>query len=309
MYNICYTNYRLCHCSYPGRDATFAHASYAATRPTYPARLYDIVLSYHTGPQNLAIDLGTGHGLVARAIASHFTRVLATDPSAGMLAQARMLSNVVPNIDFESAAAENLPSVAPGTADMVVSGQAAHWFNHALWWIEMHRVLRPGGMVAVWGYKDPVLVGFASATRVFVEYAYGSGEMMMGKYWSQPGRSIVQGNFQEIIPPAGRWEDVRRIEYEPNVKGRGKGEGELLMERQMKIKDMMDYIRTWSAAHKWQEAHPEHKTRAKGGKGDVVDEMFDKMRDAEDEWAKDENWMEKVVDLEWGTGIVMARRV
>ena len=291
------------------RDATFAHASYAAVRPTYPAKLYDILLSYHEGPRRLAIDLGTGHGLVARAVAPHFTRVLATDPSAGMLAQARALSTGFPNIEFESAAAENLASVASGAADMVVSGQAAHWFDHALWWVEMRRVVRPGGTVAIWAYKDPVIIGFPGATRVLAEYAYGSGDMMMGDYWSQPGRSIVEGKLQDIVPPKGEWRDVRRIEYEPSVEGKSKGEGELLMERPIKIREMMEYIRTWSAAHNWREAHPEHKKRAEGGKGDVIDETFDKMRDAEDEWTKDEDWMEKSLDLEWGTGLLIARKV
>ena len=278
-------------------------------RPTYPAKLYDTLLSYHAGPRHLAIDLGTGHGLVARALAPHFARVLATDPSAGMLAQARALSAGVPNIAFASAAAEDLASVAAGTADMVVAGQAAHWFAHARWWAEARRVLRPGGTVAVWGYKDPVLVGRAGAPRVLVDYANGGGDGMMGDYWSQPGRSIVQEKLRDIVPPEGEWDDVRRLEYEPSTEGKAKGEGELLMDRRMKIREMMEYIRTWSAAHKWQEAHQECTKRAEGGKGDVVDEMFNQMKDAEKEWKEDVNWLERDVDLEWGTGLLIARKI
>lgn len=67
--------------------------------------------------------------------------------------------------------------------------------------------------------------------------------------------------------------------------------------------------RTFSALHGWQEAHPERISRDKGGPGDLVDEMFDEMLEAEPEWKKEgDKWMEKVVEVEWGSYILMARR-
>lgn len=70
----------------------------------------------------------------------------------------------------------------------------------------------------------------------------------------------------------------------------------------------MEYIRTWSAVHAWREKYPEMKKRQEGGKGDIVDEMFDAMITAEPDWNRAERWQEKLVLIEWGSGIVLARK-
>ena len=289
------------------RSPSFAHGAYASYRPEYPLKLYETILAYHEGPRTLAVDLGTGHALVARALAPSFTRVLATDPSRGMLAQGRALSKSFVNIDFEAASAETLP-LPDGSADMIVAAQAAHWFDQPRWWPEMHRILRPGGTLAVWGYKDPVLIGYPHASRVLMDVAYGKGGEMLGDYWSQPGRSIVQDKLRPIIPPEGQWRDVRREEYEPDAEGPGRGDGTLLLERKLMVRDMMKYVRTWSSVHKWQEAHPGAKTKSDDGSGDVVDFMFEKMRAAEADWQHRLDWKDEEIDLEYGTGFLMARR-
>lgn len=67
------------------------------------------------------------------------------------------------------------------------------------------------------------------------------------------------------------------------------------------------FSRTFSALHGWQEAHPERTSRETGGPGDLVDEMFDEMR--ESEWKEEgDKWMEKIVEVEWGSYILMARK-
>ena len=225
-----------------------------------------------------------------------------------MLRQGRALSADVHNLTFEHAAAEDVASVPTGSVDMVVAGQAAHWFDYPRWWPEMRRILRPGGTLAVWGYTDPVLVGLPGASRVLAEYMYGAGEECLGDYCIYPGRRIVEGRYREIVPPAGEWEDVRRVEYEPSAAGTRQGRGELLLGSRKRVRDTMGCARTWSAVHKWQEAHPGAKKRSEGGQGDVVDCMFDSMRDAEVEWLRDPNWLDRVVDIELGTGLLMARR-
>jgi len=117
--------------------------------------LYDTVLAYHQGSQSLCIDLGCGHGIVARALSDLF-QVIGTDPSDGMIEQAKSstLKGVYPKLTFRKASAESLPFVEVGTVDLVVAGQAAHWFDYPKLWPEMKRVIRKGGTLAFWGYKD-----------------------------------------------------------------------------------------------------------------------------------------------------------
>jgi hypothetical protein len=55
--------------------------------------------------------------------------------------------------------------------------------------------------------------------------------------------------------------------------------------------------------------HEGLKSREDGGEGDIVDEMFDKMLEAEPEWrAMGERWRDLEVESEWGSVILLARR-
>jgi ubiquinone/menaquinone biosynthesis C-methylase UbiE len=38
------------------------------------------------------------------------------------------------------------------SVDLIVSAQAVHWFNHEGFYGETKRLLKPDGMLAVWGY-------------------------------------------------------------------------------------------------------------------------------------------------------------
>lgn len=68
--------------------------------------------------------------------------------------------------------------------------------------------------------------------------------------------------------------------------------------------------RTFSAFHGWQEAHPDRMSREEGGPGDLIDEAFDEMLEAEPEWKNEgDKWMEKEVEVEWGSYILMAQRI
>lgn len=100
---------------------------------------------------------------------------------------------------------------------------------------------------------------------------------------------------------------MQRIEYEPGTGGPKTAEGTMFLNRLMALGECMDFIRTRSAYGAWQDKF-QTKKRVNGGEGDIVDEMFDKMRSAEPDWRQDEAWMEKKVEIEWGSGLLLARR-
>ncbi|GIC84431.1 putative S-adenosylmethionine-dependent methyltransferase [Aspergillus udagawae] len=284
---------------------TFSHHLYAAFRPTYSKQLYSAVLAYHRGPSRTALDLGTGHGLVARELSPHFQRVLASDPSAGMIQEARQLSTDFPNITFHQERAEECPFAADGQVDLVTAAQSAHWFDYAKLWPEMRRIVRSGGTLAFWGYKDHVLVSYPRATSIINEYAYGQDPWLLGSYWQQPGRSIVQQKLRAVQPPVEDWEDVSRDEYEPGAEG-----GTRFMHARITLGSMEEYVRTWSSFHAWQRKWPDRMRRAPGNtdqRGDVIDEMMDKIREAEPSFQRDD-WKDVEVDVEWGSALILARR-
>jgi trans-aconitate 3-methyltransferase len=105
------------------------------------------------------------------------------------------------------------------------------------------------------------------------------------------------------------WDDIQRMEYEPGLKGPKSGEGICFMDKRMTLGQNMDYIRTWSAYHGWKERFPDRKPKSVGGTGDIVDDMFSEMLENEEEWKKEGNaWKDKIVDVEWGTGLLLARK-
>ncbi|PSK33990.1 Ubiquinone biosynthesis O-methyltransferase [Elsinoe australis] len=286
-------------------NKTFNTATYAAVRPSYPQKLYDIILKYHEGPRNTCLDLGCGHGIVARQFGNHFTKFLGTDPSEGMIKQARKLTTEAeyPNASFEVSYAHDDVPFASGSLDMVTAAEASHWFDYPKVFRRLNNKVRKGGTLAWWGYKDHVFVDLPKSTAIMDKYIYVQDKDRLGPYWPK-GREILADNMRAIKPPEADWEDIQRIEYEPGTEGRGSGQGELLIGKSMKVGECKAYFRTWSSYHGWQEAHPDMKARNTGGTGDLIDQMFDEMA-AEDEIMRDD---EKEIEVEWGSALILARK-
>lgn len=212
-----------------------------------------------------------------------------------------------PNVDFFRASAESLPFLEDGTVDMVVAGQAAHWFDQPNFFQEMDRIVKPGGTLAIWGYTDHIFRGYPKASELLHRSAYGASKDLLGPYWQQPGRSIVRNFLRDIKPPEGEWE-VDRREHDPTVEKPQFKPGKFVMTKRMTVGMSMEYVRTWSSYHSWQETHPDRKAKSAGGDGDVVDDLFEEIKEAEPEWKSQGDWREKEVDLEWGTALVLARK-
>src|SRR3990172_10496052 len=96
---------------------------YAQYRPHYPDEIYAYLASIAPG-HALAWDCGTGNGQAAVALAAHYTKVIASDPSREQIAHAAPHARV----RYVVASAEQPPSEAIG-ADLVTVAQALHWFD------------------------------------------------------------------------------------------------------------------------------------------------------------------------------------
>jgi len=94
------------------------------------------------------LDIATGTGFTAFALAAHGSWVAGLDLTAAMLAEARRLSPD-PRIVWIAGDAESLP-VADAVFDAVAVRRAPHHFPHLRQALaEMRRVVRPGGRIGI----------------------------------------------------------------------------------------------------------------------------------------------------------------
>ena len=120
---------------------------YAVSRPGYPDSLFR-ALAALAPATNCARDCGTGNGQAAVGLAAHFQKVFATDASEEQIAQAV----AHPRIEYRVAPADN-SSLSDGSVDMVSVATALHWFDLGRFYEEVRRVVRPRGLIAVYGYN------------------------------------------------------------------------------------------------------------------------------------------------------------
>lgn len=241
--------------------------AYAAHRPDYPPELFETVLAYAdkfgTGKRELAVDVATGSGQAAAALARRFARVVGTDVQRAQLAQAPP----VPNCEWREAPAERLP-LGDTSADIVTVAQALHWFDLPRFYAEAARVLKPAGTFASWGYAlnhfVPREEGPASPQDEDAERARRATEAFMrtyhwlGPYWDER-RALVEREHAGMEPGPPLFSHVVTL----------RGADCLPMRKTLTIDQVIGYVRSWSAYAKYQKATG----MAAGAEGDVAEAL------------------------------------
>jgi SAM-dependent methyltransferase len=187
------------------RAASFgaAAAAYAEHRPDYPLTAIDWALE---PVRNLArrpaeiLDLGAGTGKLTAQLATrtlHGIRphVVAVEPDADMLAE---LQRLLPDVTAIVGRAEAIP-LPDASADAVLAGQSAHWFELDRAMPEVARVLAPGGVFAgLWNTDDDRVDWVAGLHRAsgrrnvaaFSWFAEASEDYGIAAWLRGPGESL-----------------------------------------------------------------------------------------------------------------------
>ena len=195
---------------------------YADHRPTYPTALFDYLASL-CSHRDLAWDCATGNGQAAILLAEHFQSIIGTDASAAQVAAA----TPHPKISYKTAPAET-SSLPFHSVDLITVAQAAHWFDLEAFYRETARVLKPGGIFALWCYGltqispdiDALLEKFFSET--------------VGPYWPDK-RSHIENGYSTLAFP------FTRIETPP-----------FEMALTWTAKQCLDYLNTWSVVKRYE---------------------------------------------------------
>jgi SAM-dependent methyltransferase len=168
-------------------------AEYERHRPDYPEE----ALRWAIGclglePGARVLDVGAGTGKLTRGLVALGLEVAAVEPGAPMLDQLRA---AVPEAEALEGPAEAIP-LPDADADAAFAGQAYHWFDRDRALPELHRVLRPGGGLALlwnwWDERDPLqaelgrLIGYAG------HEPYRNEELPGAPWFRELGRTVVE---------------------------------------------------------------------------------------------------------------------
>jgi ubiquinone/menaquinone biosynthesis C-methylase UbiE len=121
-------------------------AEYANFRTGYSNELYDVIAQFGLRRGATILDVGCGTGLASQPFVVNGFPVTGVDLSQTMLETA---AQRLPNATFVQGQAEALP-FPNERFDVVISAQTFHWVDRARALAEAYRVLRKGGIVAVW---------------------------------------------------------------------------------------------------------------------------------------------------------------
>lgn len=130
-------------------------ANYVRYRPGYPPAAIAL-LEAHCGlkPGARVADVGSGTGILTQLLLASGAEVFGVEPNDGMRAAAEMLLGGAAGFHSVRGTAEDT-TLLPESVDLLVAGQAFHWFNAAAARHEALRVLRPGGYAALLWNEHP----------------------------------------------------------------------------------------------------------------------------------------------------------
>ncbi len=197
---------------------------YAQFRPRYPQSLFDFIAT--VAPNNeRALDVATGNGQAAVALAAHFQEVIALDASASQLARVEPAERV----EYRVAAAESTGLTGQSFAAITVA-QALHWLDLDLFYAEVRRLLQPCGVLAAWAYND---LQITPEVDTIVRHFHDN---VVGPYWP-PERIIVGRGYLRLSFP---FHEIETPSFEIEV--------------QWSLEQLLGYLRTWSATERFMAA-------------------------------------------------------
>lgn len=168
---------------------------YERGRPGYPEpAVATLVRELRIGPDRTVVDLAAGTGKLTRLLLGSGARVIAVEPVAGMRAQ---LVRRTPGVRAVDGTAEQIP-LDDASADAVTVAQAFHWFDARAAARQIHRVLRPGGGLAViWNSWDEAVPWVGAMQDIVHEHA-GDAPRQANSTWRRdlPGTRLF-GEPQE----------------------------------------------------------------------------------------------------------------
>jgi SAM-dependent methyltransferase len=145
---------------------------YVKYRPHYPAAVLTYLQEkYSFNSHWVVADIGSGTGISTEPFLANGNKVYAVEPNPEMRSKAEdLLSGYLGFYSLKTTAEST--GIAPSVVDLIVAGQAFHWFDPVRTRQEFVRIAKPGACVALIWNERLVLSDFEREYEAFIlEYA------------------------------------------------------------------------------------------------------------------------------------------
>lgn len=191
--------------------------NYIKYRPSYPHGVLDLLASQcGLSEESLVADVGSGTGILTSLLLEKAGRVYGVEPNREMREAAERLLAEQSNFTSIPGSAEATDLLSE-SVDIIVAGQAFHWFERSRAKKEFQRILRQNGwVVLIWNERE------TGSTPFLRDY-----EALLRKYamdYQQVDHMKISPEIlREFYAPAsyetGRFSNEQRFDYE-GIKGR-----------------------------------------------------------------------------------------
>jgi SAM-dependent methyltransferase len=148
-------------------------ADYVRYRPSYPAALLEKLTDAGAlAPDSIIADIGSGTGLLTRLFLERGHTVYGIEPNADMRLAGEDQLKDVPTFKSIDAPAE-ATTLPDHSIDLIVAGQAFHWFDRERSKVEFRRILRTSRscVALIWNERlvetSPFLRGYEDLLKQF----------------------------------------------------------------------------------------------------------------------------------------------
>lgn len=164
--------------------------NYKAVRPRYPTKTIKDIYSFIKTPTPVVLDLGCGTGISTQQMVKRGSKIFGCDVDDQMIANAKKDKSIT----YVRGSAENLP-FPKDTFDIITMFTSFHWFTIKKALKEIHRVLKPKGIVCIVqpSHKSP----FTGDHNVIISKVLG--RKVMPNYSKRKFEDVLTRNKFKIV--------------------------------------------------------------------------------------------------------------
>lgn len=193
-------------------------AQYFGHRPSYPETFFNLIYNYHQLKEGTefttAHDVGAGCGIVAMTLASHFEKVIVSDPNDGYTALARSClvegARLPEDAFFFLQERAEASLVMDDTVDLITACQMMHFTNADAAVSEFERQLKPGGTLAMSLYAVPRILDDEPAQAAWAELWREFARRATGDV-ADRAITLCNSAYESIELSEDGWADVKRL--------------------------------------------------------------------------------------------------